>query len=590
MRNCMNIYIRAFVLLFVLTFASCVSTKEILTENEILYTGVKEVEIIKPKKLKLSSEEQSRIDEICNIPPNNVLYSPSIRSPFPFGLWVNTWNIKKEKGFKYWMYKKFAKKPITIESINPELRTKMVEVAMQDYGFFNTDCSYEMIYNKKDKQKAKLKYKIILNEPYKLGDIEIYDWDENMSEIVNNYLSKMSSLKSSANYDINILQQERENIAGRLRNNAYYYFQPEYIEYMADTTYRKDTVDLRVALKKNIPENVFKKFKIAAVTVDLRKTNSIYKTDSIIYDGIKIIYDGSEQLKPFVISKAIISRPGTWYSQRRQDRAYENLVGLGVFDYVNLNHRQINKNDSVQLETYIRAEYAKPANVEFEVGVASKSNNLLGPGLLLTFNDKNYFKRAYDFSLKMNFSYEWQIGSSKEQKQDKSLLNSYEMGLSANLAIPKLLLPKFMMPKNDNYDKTTLQIGANLLNRHSFFRMLSVWTSATYEYSLNRRKTHTIVPLKLNYTYLLKTSEKFDSTIIVNPMVAQSFKNQFIPSASYTYTYDKKASYRNPNRIFWRTTISEAGNLLSALKMISVRISVTGPKSCLGMNILNLSR
>jgi hypothetical protein len=34
---------------------------------------------------------------------------------------------------------------------------------------------------------------------------------------------------------------------------------------------------------------------------------------------------------------------------------------------------------------------------------------------------------------------------------------------------------------------------------------------------------------------------------------------------SYTYTYDRPASYRNPNRLFWQTSLKEAGNVISML-------------------------
>jgi hypothetical protein len=69
----------------------------------------------------------------------------------------------------------------------------------------------------------------------------------------------------------------------------------------------------------------------------------------------------------------------------------------------------------------------------------------------------------------------------------------------------------------------------------------------------------------LNYNYLLETSADFDSVTLRNPAVGQSFQNQFIPSMSYTYTYDRPASYRNPNRLFWQTSLKEAGNLISML-------------------------
>ena len=66
----------------------------------------------------------------------------------------------------------------------------------------------------------------------------------------------------------------------------------------------------------------------------------------------------------------------------------------------------------------------------------------------------------------------------------------------------------------------------------------------------------------------LETSPEFDETMENNPAIALSFDNQFIPSISYTNTYDRGTTLRNPNRFYWQNTITAAGNLLSAAQWI----------------------
>lgn len=89
--------------------ASCSTTKK-LKESEILYVGVKKMKIEAPAKVKLNGTQKSAASAPLSVKPNNPLYSPYVRSPFPIGLWVYNWNIKKEKGFKWWVYRKLAKK------------------------------------------------------------------------------------------------------------------------------------------------------------------------------------------------------------------------------------------------------------------------------------------------------------------------------------------------------------------------------------------------------------------------------------------------------------------------------------------------
>lgn len=124
----------------------------------------------------------------------------------------------------------------------------------------------------------------------------------------------------------------------------------------------------------------------------------------------------------------------------------------------------------------------------------------------------------------------------KQGKSTSGLINSYEIGLNADLSVPRLLVPGFMKRERDFAERTHFQLGVDFLNRHTFFRMISFTGAANYNFQSSLRKYHTITPLKINYTYLLRTSSAFDSTMTNNPAIALSFKNQFIPSMSYSYT------------------------------------------------------
>ena len=81
-----------------------------------------------------------------------------------------------------------------------------------------------------------------------------------------------------------------------------------------------------------------------------------------------------------------------------------------------------------------------PLESEFEIDVSSKSNSFIGPGMIFGVNHKNIFRGGEILSVKLNGSYEWQTGK-KQSGSKSSLLNSYEIGLNANLSFPRLLVP-----------------------------------------------------------------------------------------------------------------------------------------------------
>lgn len=547
-------------------FVSCATTRK-LGENEILYVGVKNMDIETPEKVKLNSTQSSAASEPLSVKPNNPLYSPYYRSPFPLGLWIYNWNIKKEKGLKWWLYRKLSKKPVLISDVQPELRLKMVENSMKDFGFYGAKLSYEVIPKKHNPKKAKISYRVELPQPFKYGNIELWGWSPAMDSIVRPSM-RFSELKSGDRYDVNLLNQERQRISDRLRNRGYYFFQPDYIEFLVDTTSVNKIADVRITLKQGVPASALKPYKLQNVEVVLSGNDGTGERDSLMIDSVKIIYEPPMILKPNVLMRAVRVRPGQLYSAIRQSRTQAKFVQLGVFKFANMAITASDTTSQQALDMQISGEFALPIETEVEMDISSKSNNLLGPGLTLGVTNRNMFKRAETFSVKLTGSYEWQVGGNKQATGNSGLINSYELGLNVNLSVPRLLVPKLMQSKRDRHEQTHFQIGTDLMNRHNYFRMISFWGSATYDFNSSFRNYHSIVPFKLNYTYLLKTSQAFDSVTMRNPTVAKSFSNQFIPSMSYTYTYDRAVSYRNPNRLFWQTSIMQAGNIIAGFQKL----------------------
>lgn len=561
MRNCILLSF------FCLLFFSCSTTKK-LTDGEVLYTGVKKMKIETPPKLKLKGPEKSALTSPMSYPPNNPLFAPYVRSPFPIGLWVYNWHIKKEKGLKWWLYRKLAKEPVLISDVQPELRLKMVENNMKDFGFFGLESRYEIIPRKRNPKKAKISYWVKLPDPFRYSSVDLWGWKGQMDSLVRQSM-RFSLLKAGEQYDVNVLEQERQRISDILRNRGYYYFQPQYIEFLADTTRRHGEVDLRIGLKQGIPEVAFHPYTIRNVDVSLFGNDDSDRRDTLEYDRLQMDYSPPQTLKPKILSQAVKVRPGQLYTARRQNRTQSGIVQLGVFKFVNLTINPVDTSYGRKLDYKISADYALPIETEVEVDIASKSNNLLGPGLILSLNNKNMFKRAETFSLKLTGAYEWQVGGEKTTKGRSGLINSYELGVNLNLSVPRLLVPGFLKSGKDRQERTHFQIGTDFLNRHSYFRMISFWGSATYDFNSSRRNYHSVVPFKLNYTHLLRTSHEFDSTLNKNPAIALSFKDQFIPSMSYTYTFDRAVTYRNPNRLFWQTSITQAGNIISGIQYLA---------------------
>ena len=152
-------------------------------------------------------------------------------------------------------------------------------------------------------------------------------------------------------------------------------------------------------------------YRLKSVEVNLERNDGTAERDTLVEDGVKIVYDPPVTLKPNVLMRAVKVRPGDTYSAVRQNSTQANFVQLGVFKFANMT---ISASDTAAvpgLDMRINGEFALPIETEIEMDVSSKSNNLLGPGLTFGVTNRNMFKRAEIFSVKLTGSYEWQSGA-----------------------------------------------------------------------------------------------------------------------------------------------------------------------------------
>ena len=151
-----------------LLLGACSTTRRI-PEGEVLYTGVKHFRILPDSGVVLSAEAESAAREPLSVAPNNPLYSPYLRTPFPIGLWA--WNYcytPREKGFKYWFYKRLAKEPVLLSKVQPAVRTRVAEQALENHGYFGSRISDSLRYRKHGR-KAQVDYTLRIARPWYYG-------------------------------------------------------------------------------------------------------------------------------------------------------------------------------------------------------------------------------------------------------------------------------------------------------------------------------------------------------------------------------------------------------------------------------------
>ena len=546
---------------------SCSTTKN-LPEGAVLYTGISKIEIQQPDASEAGRSTVEEVEAALAYPPNNALLgSSSVRVPFPFGLWVYNAFVNKEGKVSRWIFNKLAAKPVLISTVNPDVRVKVARNLLNEYGYFNGATSYALVPDKKDPRKAKIAYQVTMNQPYTIDSI-LY---VRMRNRVDSLLPRLSSerlIRKGDNFNVVRLQEERERIADRLRDNGYYYFRPEYMIYQADTTITPGKVSLRIVPKEGIPRNALIPWKLGNVDFYLNGYRNEQPTDSIRYKDLTIHYEGKLRVRPKVLYDRLYFRPGDRYSQTQQERSQTALARLGIFRYAEFQYAPrdtMRRQDTLDLR--IHTVYDLPLDGELELNVTAKSNDQIGPGAVFSVTKRNMFGGGETFGVKLRGSYEWQTGNKLDAGGSK--INSYELGLSTTLTFPRLLFPTLGKRDLNFPATTTFRIYADQLNRARFFKMLSFGGDASYEFQPSATSHHSVTPFKLAYNLLQHTTAEFDSIADSNKALMKSLQDQFVPSMSYTYTYDDSPITTKRHHVWLQGSITQAGLLMNAAYAIA---------------------
>lgn len=549
--------------LLLLLCTACSTTKN-LPAGEVLYTGIEKMELLSPSGDPILPEARSQVESALEAAPNNALLgSSTIRVPFPFGLWIyNAFKTEKKKGFKHWIFNKLAADPVLISGIDPAIRCKVAETLMDDNGYFDGKVTYQIIPDKKNPRKAKIAYVATFPIPYRFSSIDFVKSNSPADSLIAEIASE-SLLKPGSPFNVNTLEDERTRISNYLRDRGFYYFRPDFISYLADSTQQPHRIALRIMPKTDLPELLLKPWRIGNINYSLNNSYGRPPTDTIEYRDMGIFYRRTLQTRPKVLYRNLRLHKGDLYSQKAVDATQANLNRLNSFKFTEprfVPQDTIHAIDS--LEMTIEATYELPMDGVFEVNLTTKSNNQTGPGIVFGITRRNLFGGGEVLDTELTGSYEWMTGEGAKNAKGSKLINSYELGVKSSLTVPRLIAPGFMHRDMKYPATTSLKINANMLSRAGFFRLLTLGGSGEYNFQSSNTRTHTVVPFSLTYSYLLAQTTAFDSVMNENLALKQSFENQFIPSMGYTYTYDDGSILSKRNHVWWQSSIKQAGNLL----------------------------
>lgn len=538
-----------FVSSLIVSLSSCSTTRRI-PDDETLYTGLKGVNVIAPDSVRFPEEVKAALRNAVNAPANKKTWFI-----LPVGLWVyNNVSVTDSSGWLIRKIGKLAQDPILVSDIRPALRVKLLDEILDNNGYFRGAASYELVYSKKNHKKASILYNVSPGPSYPIDTIMMLPDTSALTHLIDSLAAVEHYLKPGTRFSMDSLNNARTQITNKLRNRGYYFFRPNYIEYLCDSLISPGKIALKIDLANNTPKFALDKYITGDITVNVHKHAGGGTPDTIPLQNLTIVQMMPSKLRKSVITDNVAFRPGRTFSVRSMNNTQTYLSRMGIFDAISINAIPDTSAAVPTLDVIIDATFDIPLEAQFELNASSKSNSYIGPGVSFGVTNHNIFGGGEQLNVNLKGSYEWQTGNGS-----RSIFNSYEVGLSGSLSFPRLLAPKFIPRRRRQLNWTRISLSGELMNRPHFFKLAQLDASISYDWNSTRHITNSFTLFKLTYNKLINTTEKFDSIMEANPAVALSFVSQFIPQMGYSLTYDKSLDYYN--NINWQISAKEAGNI-----------------------------
>ncbi|NML22464.1 BamA/TamA family outer membrane protein [Pseudoflavitalea sp. G-6-1-2] len=535
-----------------MSLASCSNTKK-LPAGESLYVGATvkvEGPTLKRKERKVL---ESDLTALTRPRPNRKFLGMRIRL-LAYNL---AGNPKKETSMFGKLKYKFGEPPVVLSDVSLEKNAAILANTLDNRGYFRSTVTFDTIVKNR---KATAVYKVQAAPQYTINKVE-FDTDS-LSFVGSNIRStaRRSLLRPGRAFNLEMIKDERTRIDAMLKENGFYFFSPDFLLIDADSTIGSHKVNLYVTLKNNTPKNARELYTIKDVylytnyRLNATNTDDTSKKNAILYNGY-YVYDKAKRYKPKLFLQSMQFEQGDVYNREAHNLSLSRLVNLGVFKFVK-NRFEVAGGPFSQLNAFYYLTPNPKKSLRLEVTGTTKSNNLAGGQLTLSWRNRNTFRAGELFTISAYGGAEVQYSAAQKG------YNVYRGGLEASLAFPRFLIPFWQIEKKGGFvPRTTITLAYDLLNKARLYTMNSFRTSYGYTWKETSRKEHTLNPISVNYVQPLYVSPEYQAGADTSQPMAKVIEKQFILGSTYNFTYNGIVEGRNINALYFSGTIDVAGNV-----------------------------
>lgn len=448
-----------------------------------------------------------------------------------------------------WINKKLrdlGEDPVLFDSLQTAMTCSDLENVLHGLGYLRATVDYNLDFKKK--KKVVVVYNLHPGPLYHISSVSYDIQDDKIAEFLNTGEEGgfKPGLRVGMAFLTNELDNERKALTKYLNNNGYYKFHKDFITYSADSVRGSTDVDLTLHLHKytansKSPEEAHTRYKINDVTY--------YSNDERNY----------VPLRQSVLEENTLIEPGEYFNSEALQKTYNRFSRLQIVKYTNIRFNELPDSDKLNCDIGISTN--KINSIIFQPEGTNTAGDF-GAAASLTYENKNLFKGAETFSVKLRGAFEAITGLEGYQNQDYE-----EYSLETKLVFPRLLVPFLSKNfKRQSAAVTELTASYNMQNRPEFHRRVF---SAGVRYrwdDVKRRRRYNVDLIDLNYIYMPWISKTFkeeylDDVDSRNSILRYNYEDLFIMKLGFGM------SYNNGDEAY-KFNIETAGNLLNGVSRL----------------------
>lgn len=556
--------------MLIIVASSCNPTKYVPTGETLLDANHIKVNNEKVKKEALIPYIRQK--------PNKTIFG----AKFHLGLY-NLSNIEKTRWPHKWL-RDIGEEPVIFDADATDKSKVQIRSYLSSKGYFD---GRVMETIETAKRKTKVYYDVNLKTPYTIRKV-IYEVADPVISMIGFADSTNILITRGMPYDEEILQAERSRLERSVRDHGFYNFSADFVAFRIDSMVGERKVDIfynvRNYLKPgpgSVPVEIpHTQFSVKNIYIypdyipgDVLSGGADYlnNLDTIYYKGFYFIADARKpSIKYDIIIQSLYIKPGLTFNLSNTERSHSHLMSLKTFRLVNILYNETSgnpaggkENSSLNCTIQLTPISRQSFSVELE---GTNSGGNLGGALNLIYQNKNLFRGAEQFNMKLTGAYET---FSRDSSGARGRTQQY--GVETALRIPRFLVP-FLESENfiKKYNPTTSIIVAyNYQNLPVYTRTVA---NATFGYMWNDGpyRTHIVNPLQMNMVKIPFIDEDYYNNVIATSnYLINSYKDVLIAGINYSFIYSNQKIKKSRNYWFFRFNGETAGNMLTAAKNIT---------------------